>query len=116
MNFRISEQKINIICKTKYHGLTHEEHLTFKYHLEDLKLKLNRANCLLSKISFFIKFHLIRTIYYALFDTHVRYGMNVKYGDKSKTFEAIKRTQNKLFQILNFKGPRELLVQIIQNW
>ena len=43
MNFRISGQKINIICKRKY--LT-----TLKYHLENLKLKLNRASCFLSKI------------------------------------------------------------------
>ena len=29
MNFSISEQKINILCKTKYLGLRLEEHLTF---------------------------------------------------------------------------------------
>ena len=66
MNFGISEQYINIICKPKYLGLIHDEHLTFKYHLQNLKLKLNRANCLLSKIRFFVKFHLLRAIYYAL--------------------------------------------------
>ena len=48
MNFRISGQKINIICKTKYLGLILDEHLTLKYHLENLKLKLNRASCILS--------------------------------------------------------------------
>ena len=37
MNFRISGQKINIICKTKYLGLTLDKHLTFKYHLKNLK-------------------------------------------------------------------------------
>ena len=36
MNFRICGRKINIICKIKYLGLTLEEHLTFKYHLENL--------------------------------------------------------------------------------
>ena len=74
MNFRISGQKINIICETKYLRLILDEHLTLKYHLECLKLKLNRANCLLSKIRFFVKFPLLRTTYYALFDIHIRYG------------------------------------------
>ena len=74
MNFRISGQKISIICKTKCLGLILDEHLTFKYHLENLKLKLNRANCLLSKTRYFVKFSLLRTIYCALVDTHLRYG------------------------------------------
>ena len=74
VNFSISGQKINIICKTKYLGLILDEHLTVKYHLENLKLKLSRANCLLSKIRYFVKFPLLRTIYFALFDTHLRYG------------------------------------------
>ena len=53
MNFRISGQKINMISQTKYLGLILDEHLTFKYHLQNLKLKLNRANCLLSKIRYY---------------------------------------------------------------
>ena len=77
MNFRISRQKINVICKTKYLGLILYERLTFKYHLENLKLKLNRENCLLSKIRYFIKFPLQRTIYYAIYDTHLRYGCQI---------------------------------------
>ena len=104
MIFRISEQKINI-CKTKYLGLILDEHLTFKYHLENLKLKLNRANCLLSKIRYFVKFPLLRTIYYALFDTHLRYGCQIWGQNQSKIVEAIKTTQNKALWILNFKGP-----------
>ena len=107
MNFRISGQKINIILKTKYLGLILDEHLTFKYHLENLKLKLNRANCLLSKIRYFVKFPLLRTIYYALFDTHLRYGCQIWGQNQSKIVEAKKRTQNKALRILNFKGPQE---------
>ena len=57
MNFRISGQKINMISETRYLGLILNEHLTFKYHLQ--KLKLNRANCLLSKIRYYVKFPLL---------------------------------------------------------
>ena len=73
INFRISGQKINILCKTKYLGIILDEHLTFKYHLENLNLKLNRAYCLLSKTRYYVKFPLLRTLYYALFDSHLRY-------------------------------------------
>ena len=79
INFRISGQKINLISQTKYLEFILDEHLTFQYHLQNLKLKLNRANCLLSKIRYYVKFPLLRTIYYALFDSqlyHQRYREN----------------------------------------
>ena len=41
-----------MISQTKYLGLMLDEHLTFKYRSQNLKLKLNRANCLLSKIRY----------------------------------------------------------------
>ena len=77
MNFRISGQKISLISETKYLGLILDEHLAFKYHLRNLKQKLNRANYLLSKIRYYVKFPLLRTIYYAPFDTHLRYGCQI---------------------------------------
>ena len=49
MNFRISGQKINIMKETKYLGMIMDEHLTFKNHMDTVKLKLNRANGLLAK-------------------------------------------------------------------
>ena len=74
MNFRISGQKMNLIPQTKYLGLILDKHLTLKYHLQNLKLKLNRASCVLSKIRYCVQFPLLRTIHYALFDSHLRYG------------------------------------------
>ena len=107
MNFRISQQKTNIICKTKYLRLILDKHLAFKNHLENFNLKLNRSNCLLPKIRYFVKFPLLRIIHYALFDTHLRYECQIWGQNQSKIVEAIKRTQNKALLILNFKGPQE---------
>ena len=107
MNFRTSGQKINILCKPKYLGIILDKHLTFKYHLENLNLKLNRANCLLSKIGYYVRFPLLRTLHYALFDSHLRYGCQIWGQKHSHTVETVERTQNKALRILNFKGPRE---------
>ena len=107
MNFRTSGQKINILCKPKYLGIILDKHLTFKYHLENLNLKLSRANCLLSKIGYYVRFPLLRTLHYALFDSHLRYGCQIWGQKHSQTVETIEQTQNKALRILNFKGPRE---------
>ena len=107
MNFRISGQKVNMISQTRYLGLILDEHLTFKYYLQNLKLKLNRANCLLSKIRYYVKFPLLRTIYYALFDSHLRYVCQNWGQRQNKYIESIEKTQNKAIRILDFKGTRE---------
>ena len=38
MNFRISGQKIKIMKETKYLGMVMDEHLTFKNHMDTVKL------------------------------------------------------------------------------
>ena len=83
MNFRVSGQQINVICKTNFLGIILGEHITFKYHLENIKLKLSRADFLLSKARYFVIFPLVKTIYYALFDTRLRYGCQM-WGQKTK--------------------------------
>ena len=95
-----------MISQIKYLGLILDEHLTFRYHLQNLKLKLHRANYLLSKIRH-VKFPLLRTIYYALFHSHLRYGCQIWGQRRNEYIESILKIQNKAIRILNFKGPRE---------
>ena len=104
MNFRISGQKINFFGKTKYLQLILDKYL-LKYHLENLHLKQNISNCLLSNVRYYVKFPLLRTIYYALFDSHLRYGCQIWGQKQSQNVEAIEQTQNKALQILNLTGP-----------
>ena len=95
MNFRISGQKIKILSKTKYLGLFLDENLPFKYHLDTIKLKLNRANCLLSKIRHYATAPLLRTIYFSIFDPHLRYGCQIWGQNKNYADENIEKLQNK---------------------
>ena len=107
MNFRISGQKINMISQKKYFELILDEHLIFKYHLQNLKLKVNRAYFLLSKVRYYVKFPLPRTICYALFDSHLRYGCQIWGQRRNEYIESIEKTQNKAIRIPNCTGPGE---------
>ena len=77
MNFKISGQKIKMFSKTKYLGLFLNEN-----HLDTIKLKLNRANCLLNKVRHFDR-ALFLEQYTLLFLIHIS-GMDVKSGDEIK--------------------------------
>ena len=107
LNFRISGQKIKIACKTKYLGLLLDENLNFKSHIDSLKTKLRRANCLLSKIRHYVRKDLLRTIYYALFDSHLRYGCQIWGQCQTQSLHNLEVLQNKALRILKFTGHRE---------
>ena len=94
MNFRVSGQKI-MLSKTKYLGLFLDENLSFKYHLDTIKLKLNRANCLLSKIRHFVRAPLLRTIYFAIFDPHLRNGCQIWGQNKIVLLKTLKNYNTK---------------------
>lgn len=50
MNFRISGQKIKVVNQAKYLAVKLDEILSFKKHIDSLKGKLCKANCILAKL------------------------------------------------------------------
>ena len=114
-NFQISCQKIHPLTQTKCLSITLDENLKFEKHMELLKTKLNRANGLLSKIRHLVSKNLLRTIYFAIFDSNLRYGCQILGQKDSREFKSITTVQNKGLWILNFKGPLEHSSQLYKN-
>ena len=77
LNFRISGQKINIVKQTKYQGIYLDKHLTWNFQLDQIKSKLSRSCGLLAKLRYFAKTDLLRTVYFAIFDSILRYAIQV---------------------------------------
>ena len=105
MNFRIRRQKIKLLQK-KTLGIILDENLIFKNHLDHLKFKLNRENCILEKIRYSVKPLLLRTIYFEIFDSQLRYGCQIWSQTEICAVKNIKTLHNKALCIINFKGPR----------
>ena len=53
----------------KYLGIKIDENLNWKQHIHDIARKVNRANALLFAIRNYVNKHILRTIYFALFDS-----------------------------------------------
>ena len=85
----------------KYLGIKIDESLNWKQHIHDIAIKLNRANALLYTIRNFVNRHILRTIYFAIFDTHLNYG-NLIWGQNLNAVSRIVVLQNKALRIRNF--------------
>ena len=77
MNYRLSGQKIRQKHSTKYRGVLLDEHLLFKDRMNTLQQKLNRVNGILAKLRHHLLSDILKTVYYSLFDTHLRYACQV---------------------------------------
>ena len=73
--------KIKLNCKrlypsksVKYLGIKIDENLNWKQHIHDIAVKLNRANALLFAIRNYVNKHILRTISFAIFDSHINYA------------------------------------------
>ena len=103
LNFRLSGQKIEPKHCTKYFGVIIDEHLSFNEYVNTLKQKLNRANGILAKLRYYVTDDVLKTIYYAFFDSHLKYACHIRGQVQSKTFDMIQCVQNKALRIISFK-------------
>ena len=85
MNYRLSGQKIRQKHSTKYRGVLLDEHLLFKDRMNTLQQKLNRVNGILAQLRHHLLSDILKTVYYSLFDTHLRYACQV-WGQTTVTY------------------------------
>ena len=88
--------------KVKYLGIHLQKDLEWNIHINNLSAKLNRAIGILSKIRHYVPKYLLRTIYYALFNSHLIYACQI-WGQKESIVRKLLSIQNKALRIINFK-------------
>ena len=71
--------------------------------MNTLKQKFNGANSILAKLRHCISADILKTIYYALFDSHMRYTRQIWGQSHNKKLDMIQSTQNKALRITDFK-------------
>ena len=57
----------------EYIGVEIDTNLSWQYHVNDLSIKLNRANALLFKMRKYFSLKILRSIYFAIFDSYLSY-------------------------------------------
>ena len=75
--------------------------------MAQLRQKLNKTNDLLAKLRPQVSSSFLKTIYFALFDSHLCYTAQVWGQGSNNVMDLIKRTQNKALQIISFKDRTE---------
>ena len=115
LNFRISGQKVNIVKQTKYLGIYLDEHLTWNFQLDQIKRRLSRSCGLLAKLKYFTETDLLRTVYFAIFDSILRYAIRVWGQHRKQTTKEIAQIQEKAIRIMSFKPKNDPTNPLFRN-
>ena len=104
LNFRLSGKIIIPTTHTRYLGIIADQHFSWNQHLKILKKKLSRANGLLAKARQYLLPNLLRTLYFAIFESQLRYGYQMWGQQISQRIADINDLHQKAIKMINFKG------------
>ena len=69
--FKHQRKKLLTSKSAKYLGIKIDENLSWRKHIHDIVIKLNRTNALLSIFRNYVNKHILRTIYFTIFASHM---------------------------------------------
>ena len=90
----------------KYLGVKIDANLSWQYYVTDLSINLNRANALLFKTRKYASLKILRSIYFAIFDSCLSYCC-LAWTRNCSTIQRILILPKKAIKIINFQ-PRNI--------
>ena len=106
LKLRLNGHRLFPTKKLKYLGIYLDETLMFSHNSEILRKKLKRANGILCKVRHYIEKNDLKTLYYAIFSSHLSYGCQI-WGQKQNIHNRkIFTLQNTALRIISFSHFR----------
>ena len=87
----------------KYLGVKIDANLSWQYHVKDISIKLNRANALLFKMRKYVSLKILRSIYFAIFDSYLSYCCLV-WAQNHGTIQQIVILQTRQLELIFNQG------------
>ena len=77
LKLRLNGKRIYPTKSVKYLGIKIDENLTWIDHINDIAIKFNKAIAMLFRLREFVNIKILKSIYYATFDSHLNYAITV---------------------------------------
>ena len=73
LKIKLCGKRLHPTESVKYLGVKIDTNLSWQYHINDLSIKLNRANAVLFETRKYVSLKILRPIYFAIFDSYISY-------------------------------------------
>ena len=99
----------------KYLGIFLDYKLTFGPHISYLQSKISRSFGILSKIKHYVPDKVLLLLYFALFHSHITYGLIIWYSAYKTYTSKISKLQNRIIKIITKSNPREKVLPLFKK-
>lgn len=106
LKIKLDGKRLPLSSSVRYLGVIIDEHLCWTKHLDLLASKLRRANGMLSNLRHYLPKYLLRSIYFALFHSHLAYSIEI-WGQGLPRNNRIEILQKTAVRILTFSKYNE---------
>jgi len=102
ISIQINGQQLEQCQSYKYLGVYIDKNLSWKTHVEYVGKKLSRACGALAKTRHYVSVEVLKSIYYALLNSYIRYGI-IAWGNASyDTLKPLRTLTNRAVRIMSF--------------
>ena len=99
LKVRLCGKRLNTTKSIEYVGVKIDVNLNWQCQVNDISIKLNRANALLFKIRKYVSLKVLRSIYFAIFESHLFY-FSLVWALDIRTIQQIVILQTSLLELL----------------
>ena len=107
--------KISAVDSVKYLGICLDNKLTFGPHISYLQSKLFRSIEIIPKIKYYVPDRVLVLLYFAIFHSHVTYGLIIWYSGCKTCTCKISKLQNRIIKIITKSNPREKVLLLFKK-
>ena len=115
ISIKLNKFKLTPVHYVKYLGMYIDNTLSWKTHINNLSNKLARANGIISKLRHYVSFQSIKSVYYAIFYSHVIYGALVWQFTSAEYISKISNIQKKSVRLMSFSDFRAPTNDLFHN-
>ena len=101
--FKLDSKRLVPTHSVQYLGVLIDEHLLWNKQVAQIKMRLNRAIGMLSKLRINANFHILKTAYHSLFESHLQYGTQLWGQKNNETITTFQKLQNCALRKITFK-------------
>ena len=101
--FKLDGKRLVPTHSVKYLGVLIDEHLLWNKQVAQIKMRLNRAIGMLSKLRRNANFYILKTAYHSLFESHLQYGTQLWGQKNNEIITTFQKLQNRALKKITVK-------------
>ena len=103
LKIKLNGKRLYETDSVKYLGIHIDKRLTWKQQINHVALKVNKANAMFSKLRHVLDIKTLRSVYYAIFESHLCYASLV-WAQNTNSVKRLHLLQKKSLRIMFFQS------------